>query len=96
MNNLAKEINELLLNDETVKEYLELKKEIEKDEELNKLYQKMDSLRKIVCKNKDMDSSEYYELLDKYNSDSRVKRFNVLKKEIYDYFSEISDILTLK
>ena len=96
LNKLAKEINDLLLNNETVKEYLSLKEDINRDEALLSLKIRLDEIRKVVCKNKDMDSSEYFELLDKYNNDYRIKRFNELKKEINDYLIEISDILSLK
>jgi len=95
LNKLAKEINDLLLNNEEVKEYLSLKNDIENDEELNALKRRLDEIRKKVCKNKDMDSSEYFELLDKYNGHLKIKRFNVLKKEINEYLTEISDILSL-
>ena len=37
LNNLAKEINELLLENSTIKEYLMLKKEIEEDNVLQEL-----------------------------------------------------------
>ena len=95
MHNLAKEINELLLDNGSISEYLRLKKEIDSDEELQEIKSKLDGIRKKVCKNKDMDSSEYFELLDKYNSDLRIKQFNSLKKEICEYLVEISDILSL-
>ena len=96
LHKLAKEINDLLLKDKTIQEYLELKKNIENDEKLIGLKNKLDTLRKEICKNKDKDSEEYYNLLDKYNDDSRIKRLNLLKKEIQEYFVEISDILSLK
>ena len=95
MHNLAKEINELLLDNGSISEYLRLKKEIDSDEELQEIKSKLDGIRKKVCKNKDTDSSEYFELLDKYNSDLRIKQFNSLKKEICEYLVEISDILSL-
>ena len=62
----AKEINELLLKDKTIVEYLELKKEIENDENLVSLRNKLDVLRKEICKNKEKDDQEYYELLNDY------------------------------
>ena len=96
MNKLACQINELLLNDPIVRDYLELKKQIEEDEELSCLYKQLNDMRKVICKNKDMDSSEYYSLLSQYNSDVRIKRFNLLKREIHSCFLEISDILSLK
>ena len=96
MNNLAKEINSLLLEDENIIEYLNLKKQVEEDKELSDLYKKIDSKRKEICKNKDMDSNEYYKMLDLYNKDNRVMKLNRLKREIQEYLSDISDILSLK
>lgn len=96
MNNLAKEINSLLLENESVKEFLELKKEIDMDEKINELKKELDVLRKKICKNKQDDSSEYYSLLDIYNSNLKIRRYNQLKKDIQDYLVEICDILSLK
>ena len=96
MNNLAKEINELLLENLTIKEYLLLKEEIENDVELVRLKEKLDELRKDICKDKDKDSSEYFDLLSVYKNNSKIKKYETLKKEIQDYFVEISDILSLK
>lgn len=96
MNNLTKQINELLLNDDIIKEYLSLKKEIEEDSKLVEMYNKLDKMRKVICKNKDIDSSDYYSLLEIYNNDKRIKRFNWLKKQVYDVLADISDILSLK
>lgn len=96
MNNLAKEINSLLLDNSTIKEYLEIKNVIENDTELKEIIVKLDKLRKEICKDKNKDSDEYFALLDRYNNDSRVKKYNQLKKEISEYFVEISDILSLK
>lgn len=94
MNNLAKEINELLLSHECIKEYLSLKSEIDNDKELVLIRNKLNVLKKTVCSKGD--SSEYYSLLDLYNKDVRVSRYLSLKKEIEEYFLEISDILFLK
>ena len=96
MNKLAKEINKLLLDDPTLKEYLDLKNELENDNNLIDLRFKLDSLRKEICKNKEMDSSEYYNLLEKYKSDARIKRYEVLEKEVKEFLFDISDILSLK
>ena len=96
MNDLAKEINRLLLSDESIKEYLILKEEIVNDSKLSDIYSRLDSLRKDVCKNKEKDSSEYYNLLEQYENDCRVKRYKVLKKEVEELFFDISDILSLK
>lgn len=96
LNNLAKEINELLLEDKSIKDYLKLKQEISEDENLSELYNKLDILRKEICKNKDKDSTEYYELLEAYNSDKRIRDYKSLKREVQEYLMEISDILSLK
>ena len=96
LNSLAKEINELLLNDETVKKYLSLKQEINNDKKLSKIYEKLDILRKEICKDKEKDSSEYYSLLEEYENDYRVKEYKILKKEVETFFLEISEILSLK
>ena len=96
MNNLAKEINALLLEDQTIKEYINLKKEIDNDKKLSSLYQELDKKRKNLCKKKDTDSKAYYELLELYNSDKRVKKLKSLQKEIQDYLMDVSDILSLK
>ena len=95
LNNLAKEINELLLENPTIKEYLLLKKEIEEDNALQELKKQLDVLRKEICKAKDRDSEQYFLLLDKYKKNLKIKRFETLKKEIQAYFVEISDILSL-
>lgn len=96
LRNLAKEINELLITNPIVAEYLSLKKQIEEDKDLISLYSNIDELRKEVCHNKEKDSEEYYLLLEKYNDDSRVKRFKLLKKEVEELLYQISDILSLK
>lgn len=96
LNNLAKEINEMLLEDVTIKRYLKLKQEIENDQELVSIYQKLDSLRKEICKNKEKDSSEYYKLLNIYKSDIRVKEYENLKNEVSEFLLTISEILQLK
>lgn len=96
MNKLANEINELLLKNDFIKEYLELKKEIENNKYLLGLRTKLDVLRKDICKNKDKDSSEYYDLLDTYKKDARVNRYSYLEKEVKEFLLEISDILSLK
>ena len=95
LNNLAKEINELLLKNPTIKEYLMLKKEIEEDKVLQELKNKLDVLRKEICKEKDRDSEDYFLLLDQYKQNFKIRRFESLKKEIQAYFVEISDILSL-
>ena len=96
LNDLAKDINILLLENDTIREYLSLKEEIEDDKELLNSRNKLDVLRKKICKNKEEDSEQYFIMLDEYNNDYRIKRFNALKKEINEYFIELSDILSLK
>ena len=93
---VAKEINELLLKDPLINEYLKLKEEIEEDTQLMELKGRLDLLRKEICKDKEKDSDEYYNLLDVYKQDKRIRRYEVLQKEINGFFSDISDILSLK
>ena len=93
---VAKEINELLLKDPLIHEYLKLKEEIEEDTQLMELKGRLDLLRKEICKDKEKDSDEYYNLLDVYKQDKRIRRYEVLQKEINGFFSDISDILSLK
>ena len=59
MNNLAKEINDLLLNNHTIQEYLNLKKEIDSDKKITSLRNRLDVLRKEICKNKDKNEKNY-------------------------------------
>mgnify|MGYP003304653911 CR=1 FL=1 len=96
LNNLSKEINQMLLEDTVIKEYLQLKKEIHDDKKLSDLYNKLDNLRKEICKDKEKDSQEYYELLEMYNNDKRIQKYKSLKREVQEYLMEISDILSLK
>ena len=96
LNDLAKEINSLLKENPTIKEYLELKKQVESKKELQETTLKLDELRKDICKDKNRDSDEYFMLLDKYESDPLIKRYTQLKREINEYFVDISDILSLK
>ena len=96
MKNLAKKINESLIENETVKEYLCLKKEIEEDEELTKTKLKLDELRKQICKDKSMDSEEYYLLLENYKNNPKIKKYERISGEIKGIMVDISDILSLK
>ena len=96
LNRTAKELNNLLLGEDSIKKYLKLKKEISDDKGLQELRKKLDSMRKEICKNKEKDSTEYYELLSVYKSDQRIKEYEILNKEIKEVFNDISDILTLK
>jgi len=96
LNNLAKNINELILENESVKEYLFLKKEIENDKELKDLKEKLDVLRKKICKDKAKDSEEYYKLLEIYKNNEKIKKYEQLYLKIKELMIDISDILSLK
>ena len=96
MNKLARNINELILENESVKEYLFLKKEIENDKHLQEVKEKLDLLRKEICKDKSKDSEEYFNLLQGYKEDEKIKRCEQLYLEIKDLMMNISDILSLK
>ena len=96
LNNLAENINELILENESVKEYLFLKKEIESDIELTKLKEKLDFMRKEICKDKSRDSDEYFALLEVYKNNEKIKKYEQLYLEIKELMIKISDILSLK
>ena len=96
LNKLARNINELILENESVKEYLFLKKEIENDKHLQEVKEKLDLLRKEICKDKSKDSEEYFNLLQGYKEDEKIKRCEQLYLEIKDLMMNISDILSLK
>ena len=95
LENSAKKINKEILNHPLVKEYLELKKAIEKDSELQRKRQELDTIRKELCKEKNGDSEQYYLLLDEYKKNSKIRRFEYLNNEIKGLIVEISDILSL-
>ena len=96
MNELAKEINNLLLNSPEIKEFLSLKEQINNDKKLLRTRKKLDEMRKVICKDKNKDSSKYYDLLESYKTDKRIKKYEELHKKIMSLFVEISDILALK
>lgn len=91
----AKKINELISSNEVVKEYLELKKDIENDEKLMRINEKLDALRKEICKDKSKDSSEYFNLLAEYKNNCKIVRYEALKEKIGELSVKISDILSL-
>ena len=91
----AKQINDLILSNPLVKEYLALKDEVENDPSLSKIREELDSMRKVICKDKSMSSDEYYELLSVYKEDKRIARLEYLNDEIKGLIVEISDILSL-
>ena len=95
MENSAKKINEEILNHPLVKEYLKLKIAIEKDVTLQRKKQKLDAMRKELCKEKEGDSDQYYSLLEEYKKDWKISRFEYLNNEIKGLMVEISDILSL-
>ncbi|MBR3891315.1 MAG: YlbF family regulator [Bacilli bacterium] len=95
MENSAKKINEEILNHPLVKEYLKLKIAIEKDVALQRKKQKLDAMRKELCKEKEGDSDQYYSLLEEYKKDWKISRFEYLNNEIKGLMVEISDILSL-
>jgi hypothetical protein len=92
---IAKEINNSIHSNALVKEYLALKKEIENDNKLIKIYETLDLLRKKICKDKSENSDEYYKLLETYKENPKIARLEYLSSEIKGMMVEISDILSL-
>lgn len=90
---LANKINTLLLDNDKVKEYVYLKEELNNDDKIKDIRNKLDIIRKKECKENGL-SDEYYSLLNVYESDLRVKRMKLLYKEINEVLIQISEILS--
>lgn len=97
MEKLAKEINESIKDSDVYKRYLICKKELDNNEEICLLRNKMDKLKKENC-NKKEDSliNEYYDLEKEYKNHLLVKEYERLKSEVYDLLLEVCDILWFK
>lgn len=94
---LAKEINELIKNSDLYKRYLIYKKNIEDNNDLKELENKMNELKKNNCKNKNQElTDDYYVLEKKYKNNPLVMEYENIKKDMYELLSSISDILTFK
>ena len=95
MEEIAENINYQIKSSILYKRYVFLKNEIENDEFLIKTKEKMENLKKEMCKTKNIECDEYYKLEKEYNSQPVVKEFLCCKDEIYDLLKDIADILSL-
>lgn len=97
MDEIAKEINDSIINSEVYKCYLTYKKKINKDSSLCELKNKMKEIKNKNCKDKnDKLVTEYYALEKEYKDNILVKEYESYKKEVYDLLSEVADILSFK
>ena len=97
MDNIAKEINELIKNSDVYNNYLICKRSVEGHQELNELKNKLDELKKSNCKNSSEELiDEYYIIEKKYKSHPLVKEYESSKKEVYELLMSVSDILSFK
>ena len=71
-------------------EYERVKSLVETDEELNRLK------KEIALAKLHNDNESHSKLLEKYNSHPLIQNFEVLKKDVYQYLKEISEIINKK
>ena len=95
MQELAKKINEEILNSSVYKRYLNSKKNVENNECLLDLQNNMKILKDKICKEKNDELVEEYYSLDKeYNSHPLVKEYLASKSDLNALLLDISDILS--
>lgn len=103
MNNKIKEhvddLKSSLLEDELVKEYLSLKKEVYENEYLESLREKIKTAQKNMAKSLLDDGDyeaykkEYESLMEEYKSHPIVHNYENISEQIKDLLLEIKDIL---
>lgn len=97
MRKLANEINDLIKQSDVYKRYVVSKENIENNEYLKDLLEKMELSKMINCKDrKEEYISEYYELEKLYNNHILVKEYNKNKDDLMVLLQEVGDILTFK
>ena len=97
MINKANEINQMIKESAVYKRYLECKKLVEEDENLNYLLDKMKEIKDDNCRNKNDDLiEEYYELENEYYNSVIVKEYQRSKEELTSLLNDIADILYVK
>lgn len=97
MDKLAIEINNAIKDSFEYKQYLKAKENLNKNEHLLELKNKIQLIKNEVCKNSnDALIDEYYSLDKKYREHILVKEYEKCKEEVYLLISEISDILSVK
>ncbi|MFA6755935.1 MAG: YlbF family regulator [Bacilli bacterium] len=82
-----------LMNDPTILEFLDLKKEVENDRVLKNLRNKIQFLKD--CKMNDEQKNNYNKLLDEYNKNPLVINYKRAEENAYDLLNEIKDNLEL-
>lgn len=96
MEELAGMINEKIKESAIYKEYLFYREKLEKDEGLAELKNKLDEMKKLICKDKDDNMiKQYYELEKCYKSNLVVSSFLKAEEELKSLLGNIVDILSL-
>lgn len=97
MEDLAQNINLLIKDSVTYKEYVFYKKEIEESEKLNALKSKLESIKKKNCKDHNEELiSDYKELEKEYKSNVLVQKYEQAREELKMLLDDICDILSFK
>ena len=82
-------LREELLKDERIKEYLDLKKIFEENDELVRICKQLINLQK------DNKIEEYTSLKTKYDSNPLVKNYYASKEEVNDLIRDIIEVLDI-
>jgi cell fate (sporulation/competence/biofilm development) regulator YlbF (YheA/YmcA/DUF963 family) len=96
MEDIAARINCQLKSSELYKRFVSLKSQVENDETLESLREKMETIKKDVCKSKNNGLEvKYYELEKEYNNKRLIKEYYACKEELNTLLKDIADILSL-
>ena len=97
MNELAEIINDSIKRSNVFKMYVTSKENLENNDKLNDLKNRMDSLKKENCRSKNQQLiDEFYELEQEYNNHVLVRMHKSCVSELYSLLGDISDILSFK
>ena len=98
--NLLANAKQELLNEECVKEYFRLKKELDSNDELKSLDKEMKMHQKKMCENQDSDEiykeekSHYESCKEKLENNPVWINFQTVKEEVYSLLVEIKSFLS--
>lgn len=90
MNNVEKsalELKEKIQKIPEIREFLEIKEEYEKNEEIKILF------KEITLAKQNNDEEKYLALKEMYDKNPLVQNYNYLKEEVTSILKEISDVL---
>ena len=97
MKEKAQKINSLIKESKEYQLYKNLKNKIDEDQHLKSLSDRMNSLKKVICKDRNDDLlKEYYDLEKEYKSNPLVADLESVQMDLNNLFKDIVDILSLK